>query len=154
MSRSLQTRSDFWNAKGLHSNRAGRRGGSAHSTLCKTVGNETQQSKCVLIAKMLEREQEVSRETILTLSMIFIVSLQRHSQIMTLCYCTNNAGSSFSSGNNYSILSYSVYHQLHARSPLQAQRSGSFGARLRKVLGFSKSLKAVRRRHILTQKQL
>lgn len=49
-------------------------------------------------------EQEVSSELILKLSMIFIVSLQWHRQIMTLCYCTNKAGSSFSNRNNYSII--------------------------------------------------
>lgn len=77
----------------------------------KSSGKLYQQFKFVLVAKVLERKQEITWEMILKLNMIFIVSLQWCSQIMTLCYCTNKAGSSFSSGNNYSVLSYSACHQ-------------------------------------------
>lgn len=66
---------------------------------------------------MVEGEHEVSWEMILKLSMIFIVSLQWHSQIMTWSNCKNNAGCPFSSGNNYSVLSFSAYHQPTLPSP-------------------------------------
>lgn len=118
----------------------------------KSSGKLDQQFKFVLIAKMVDGQREVSWEMVLKLSMIFIVSLQWHSQIMTLCYYTHNARSSFSSGNNCSIIF--CLPSTSSPLPMGATGCGRFGAGLRKVSDFLLFLKAMPRRHILTQKWL